>query len=295
MATPVTDILAEILILQGRRTIDGAEAVRRILAEVRKQVIAEIAASPEGAFTAWRQQQLLREIDRHLATGETALQAEIAQGITMAGEAGRTLLPAMAQAGSNITMTATGLSASLLDQIKQFAWGRVSAITNDAQARIRAELALGILGQKTPQEVAGAVAGTLERPGVFKGIAERAEVIVKTEMGRTFSMAHQASMESAVDTLPDLLKMWLHTGHPRSPRIYHLRLNGDVMAVDKPFLVGNIAMMYPRDPKAPAREIIGCGCMHVAYMKEWGTRQEFLKSWETAQRKANRPKAKVKG
>lgn len=290
MATAATDILKQILIDQGRRTIDGQEALRRILEEIRKQVIGEIASAPAESFTAYRQQQMLAQLDRLLYEAEASMRVEVGRGISSSWEAGRTLLPQMAAAGSDITLTTFGISGHVADQIKDFAWGRINAITNDAQAKIRAELTLGLLGQQTPHEVAGAIAGTLERPGVFKGISERAEVIVKTEMGRAFSMAHQASLESAADTLPEMKKMWLHAGHPKSPRIYHLHLNGEVKPVDEPFLVGSIAMMYPRDPKAPVSEIINCGCMHVPYMAEWGTKTEFLKSWADAQKEANKPK-----
>lgn len=286
MATPATDILKQILIDQGRRTIDGQEAVRRILEEVRKQIIGEIASVPGESFTAYRQQQMLAQIDRLLFDAEAGLRVEVGRGINGSWEAGRTMLPQMAEA-AGVALSPVGISSHLTDQIKDFTWGRINAVRNDAQAKIRAEITLGLLGQKTPQEVAGAIAGTMERPGVFKGINERAEIITKTEMGRTFSMAHQASLESAADTLPGLKKMWLHAGHPSSPRIYHLRLNGEIKDVDQPFLVGSVIMRYPRDPKAPVSEVINCGCMHVPYMPEWGTKAEFTKSWSEAQKAAN--------
>lgn len=287
MAQTVTDILAEILTDQARRTIDGQDAARRILLAVRREILADIAAFPAESYSTFRQQQLLASIDRQLADAEAQLRADISRGISGSWEAGRDLLPAMARSGSSVTLSIIGIAPHLVDQIKEFAWGRITAVRNDAVAKIRAEITLGLLGQKTPQEIAGAVAGTLERPGVFGGVAERAEVIVKTEMGRAFTMAHQASMESAVDTLPSLKKMWLHAGHPKQPRPFHLRLSGDVKEVDQPFLVGNIAMRYPRDPKAPASEIINCGCMHVAWMPEWGSKSDYLKSWNRAQKAAN--------
>lgn len=286
MAVKVTDILKQILIAQGRRTIDGQEAVRGILDEVRKQVIAEIASAPAESFTSYRNQQMLTQIERLLYDAEASMRVELGRGITDAWEAGRVMLPQMAGAAGT-TLSPFGISSHLVDQIKEFAWGRITAVRNDAAGRIRAEITLGLLGQKTPQEVAGAIAGNLERPGVFKGISERAEVITKTEMGRTFSMAAHASMVAAMDALPELQKMWLHAGHPKSPRIYHLHLNGDIKNVDQPFLVGNISMMYPRDPKAPISEIINCGCMHVPYMPEWGTKTEFVQSWEDSQAVAN--------
>lgn len=285
--TPATEILKQILTDQLRRTIDGQEAVRQILTTVRKQVLAEIAGAPADSFTGYRQTQILGEIDRLLTESGATIRTEVAGGIGASWDEGVAMLPAMAR-GAGVSVTTFGISSHLMEQIRDFAWGRVNAVTTDAQARIRAEITMGILGQKTPQEIAGAIAGTLERPGVFKSIAERAEVIVKTEMGRAFSMAHQASLEAAADTLPDLEKMWLHAGHPKTPRIYHLHMHGNTTPVDTPFLVGSIAMMYPRDPKAPISEIINCGCVHVAWMPEFGTKEEYRTSWKAAQKAANR-------
>lgn len=290
MSTPTTDILTEILTAQGRRTLDGQEAVRRILEAVRKQIVGEIASIPSDSFAAYSNQRLLTSIERLLFEAEAGLRVDVARGLSDSYEAGRTMLPRMASVGSNVTLTSYGLSTGILDQIKEFSWGRINAITNDAMAKIRAEVSLGLLGQQTPQQVAGAIAGTLERPGVFKGISERAEIITKTEMGRAFSMAAQKSFEAAADTLPGLQKMWLHAGHPKSPRITHLGLSGSIKPVDEPFVVGSVVMRYPRDPKAPVSEIINCGCMHVPYMGEWGTKGEFLKSWQTAQVAANKPR-----
>lgn len=286
MSNPVTDILKQILTDQLRRTIDGQEAVRRILEAVRKQVLAEIAGAPADSFTGYRQAQILGEIDRLLTDAGATIKTDVAGDIGASWNEGVGMLPAMAR-GAGVGLTTFGISSHLMEQIRDFAWGRVNAVTNDVQARIRAEISMGILGQKTPQEIAGAIAGTLERPGVFKSITERAETIVKVEMGRAFSMAHQASMEAAADTLPDLEKMWLHAGHPKAPRIYHLHMHGNTTPVGTPFLVGSIAMMYPRDPTAPISEIINCGCVHVAWMPEFGTKEEYRKSWKDAQKAAN--------
>jgi hypothetical protein len=282
----VTDILTRILTDQARRTISGSEAVRRILEETRRQVIVELSAAPVDGFAAYQLPQVLAAIEKHLATFEASARTSVGSGLSGSWDEGVALLPSMA-AESGITLSTFGISHTLLDQLKEFTWGKITSVKSDAVARIRGELTLGVLGQKTPHEITLAIAGNLERPGVFQSILDRAEVITKTELGRTFSMAAQAGMEAAGDTLPELQKMWLHTGHPKQARPYHLRLNGDVKNVDQPFLVGNISMMYPRDPKAPVSEIINCGCMHVPYMAEWGTKKEFVRSWEKAQKAAN--------
>ncbi|MBC7964237.1 MAG: hypothetical protein H7Y05_14995 [Steroidobacteraceae bacterium] len=298
MAVKVTDILQQILTDQARRTISGSDAVRRILEETRRQVIVELSTAPADGFAAWQLPQTLNAIGKHLGAFESAAKTEVAAGLTESWEAGVQMLPGMLKA-AGIQTISYGIPTAVLDQLKEFSWGKISSVTTDALAKIRSELTLGLLGQKTPHEITQAVTALIENSeqpafksgrSIFQSVSERAEVITKVELGRTFSMANQKSMEAAADDLPELQKMWLHTGHPRTPRIYHLALNGSIKPVDQPFLVGNIAMMHPRDPKAPVSEIINCGCMHVPYMAAWGKKEEFIKSWEKAQKAANTKK-----
>lgn len=304
MAVKVTDILTATLTAQGRRTIDSQEAMRQLLTEVQRQVLDELLLIPavEGGFPAYRLQQTLAAIKVHLAAFEAGAKRELAVAITESWQSGTALLGDMVVAGGG----SFSLSRNLLDtmdpwlqNMKEFAWGKVEGLAADAGAKIKAELSLGVLGQKTPLEVINGIVGTLPKDlpkwknsdrTIFNSIEERAQVITQTEMGRAFSMAHQRSMADATDQLPGLQKMWLHAGHPRVARIYHLRLNGATKPVAENFLVGNISMMYPRDPKAPASEVIRCGCMHVAYMPEWGSQKAFLSSWEKAQVAANTKK-----
>ena len=309
MAVKVTDILTEILSAQGRRTIDAQEALQSMLEEVRRQVLQELVSVPaaDNAFPAWRLRQTLDSVNQHLATFENEARKELAVAITESWQAGTGMLEKMVTATGSGNF---GLSRNLLDQMgpwlqnmKEYSWGKIEGLAADAGAKIKAELSLGVLGQKTPYEVAQKIAGNLPKElpkwknserTIFSTIEERAQVITQTEMGRAFSMAHQGSLAAAADTLPGLQKMWLHAGHPRVARIYHLRANGSIKPVAENWLIGNISMMYPRDPKAPASEVIRCGCMHVGYMPEWGSKDEFVKSWEKAQIAANKPRGPYK-
>jgi len=304
----VTDILTGILTEQGKRTISASDSIRRILEEVRRQVLVELISVPQvdssiTGFSAYTLRQTLDSIDVHLATFEVEAKKVVGQGLAESWAAGANMLPEMVNA-AGISIGNFQISRSLLDVIdpwlekmKEFSWGRIEGLRVDAALKIKGELTLGLLGQKTPYEVAQAIAVNLPKnlpqvngKTVFKNIEERAVVITQTEMGRAFSMASQKSMEEASDTLPEVQKMWLHAGHPQRARIYHLNLNGSIMPVKEPFLVGSISMMYPRDPKAPVSEVIRCGCMHVAYMPSLGTKEEYLKSWEKAQKAANAKK-----
>ena len=308
----VTDKMKEILIDQIHRTTDGQVTIRRILEEIRKQVFTELVSVPQidnttTAFSAAHMRLTLNSINEHIATFEAEAQKELVKGITESWEAGYEMLPKMMSAAG--ISTGFGISRNLLNQfdpwlssMKDFTSGMVEHLAVDAQLKIKGELSLGVLGQKTPYEVAQAVAANLPAKlpefksgkSIFKNISERAAVITETEMGRVFSMASHASMLAAAETLPNLKKMWLHAGHPKTPRPSHLALNGDIKPVKTPFLLGNIRMQYPRDPAGPISEIIRCGCMSVTYMPELGTKEEFLKSWEDAQAIANAPIKKKK-
>lgn len=283
----VTDILQQILTSKIKGELLGAERVMKIMAELKRQVVTELATAPADSFGASRLRQTLTAIDAHLAAWETQTTREVTGLLNDSWEAGKEMLPQMAEA-AGVQVGRFWISTHQLDALKEFTLGRFAHVRTDASARIRAEVTLGVLGQKTPQEVTAAVAGELGSPSIFRSIEARAETITKTEMGRAYSMATQKSMESAEDVLPELQKMWLHAGHPKRARIYHLNIHGLTVPTAEKFLVGNIGMMHPRDPLAPASEVINCGCTHVPYLPEWGSKKEFVTSWNKAQKAANR-------
>jgi hypothetical protein len=131
------------------------------------------------------------------------------------------------------------------------------------------ELSLGVLGQKTPFEVAKAIAGTLKDPGIFRNVLTRAATITEVEMGRVFSTATVESLKKAATIVPGMQKEWLHAGHPRMPRLSHLRLHGQHKNMDEPFITGSLVIDYPRDTKAPLEEVMHCGCEVVPWMEKW--------------------------
>ncbi|MDP9809359.1 hypothetical protein J2W42_002207 [Rhizobium tibeticum] len=58
----------------------------------------------------------------------------------------------------------------------------------------------------------------------------------------------------------DVTKKWKHSGSEH-PRIQHIQMANQSVALDMPFTAPDgTLMMYPHDPKAPARHRIGCKC-----------------------------------
>lgn len=269
MARPTAEI-ERLLRARQRGTLNGVKAIQGILGEVRLQILEELRTVDGESYSALALRRNLASIERHLADFEGRAGREVTGLIEQAWTAGAELVPRAAQS-AGLGVGAFGHIASpLLETMQDFSFHKIRGISQAAFDRIRAELTLGLLGQKTPHQVTMAVAGTLESPGVFASIATRAEVIVKTEMGRAYAAATVEGLKQAGENGVEMHKQWWHAGHPARPRMSHLALHGQIQPVDKPFMVGTVLMDYPRDPKAPASEVINCGCEVLPWHPAWG-------------------------
>lgn len=256
----------------------GAESVRRLLAEVQRQIRDELLSVSGESYTAYHLKQNLASIERYLQGFEAAAGRELAAAIEASWTAGGDL-PFKAVREAGLIFTGLGhIPSSVLRSLQEFASHKISGLAADAFNRVRGELTLGILGQKTPWQVTQAIIGEIkdtpipERAGrpIFKSIEERAEVITRTEMGRAFSMATHEGLKQAAASVPGLEKQWWHAGHPKQPRQNHLALHGQHVPVDKKFLIGSLAIDYPRAPTAPVSEVIRCGCEVMPWHPNWG-------------------------
>lgn len=265
----VTGEIKRLLAQHQQRTADGVAVMRGILADLQKQVLAEIATVEGDTYQGWHLRNNLANIETAMTRFEAAAYGRIETLIDGSWDAGADLVPQLLKQGG-ISIAFGHLSGPLLSVAKDFAYYRIKNLSADTFNKIRGELSLGLLGQKTPWQVRQAIEGSLESPGVFKSIAERAKVIAELEMGRAYSQATQLSLEQAVQSVPGLKKQWWHAGHPKMPRRNHLALHGQIVDVDQKFLIGSVALRYPRDPQAPPSETIRCGCMVVPWIPAWG-------------------------
>lgn len=295
MPLKVTTKLKQLLKGRDAKILSGTQYVQGLLVEVQKEILAELVSMPTDSYSAYYLRQSLASIERHLSSFESAAKRELSEGISATWGMGADLLPATAQVAgeTGVYLGMTQLSGNVVETLKEFTFGRITSLSNDAFTKIKGELTMGILGQKTPQQVAGEIAGNLLGPSIFKTIGERAEVITGLEMGRAFSIATQTSMETAAEILPDLQRMWLHAGHPRMPRQVHLHMHGQVRGMKNPFYQSTegVPVMYPRDPQAPIKEVIRCGCTHIPFMASWGSAKDFAASWDQTQYQVNFKKA----
>lgn len=265
----VTGEIKRLLAQHQQRTADGVAVMQGILADLQKQVLAELAGVEGESYQAHHLRQNLAMIESAMLRFEAVAFGRLERLIDGAWDGGLDLVPGLLDT-AGVSVVTSHLTGPVLQTAKDFAYYRIKNLSADTFNKIRGELSLGLLGQKTPWQVRQAIEGSLESPGVFKSIAERAKVIAELEMGRAYSQATQLSLEQAVQSVPGLKKQWWHAGHPKMPRRNHLALHGQIVDVDQKFLIGSVALRYPRDPQAPPSETIRCGCMVVPWIPAWG-------------------------
>jgi uncharacterized protein with gpF-like domain len=101
----------------------------------------------------------------------------------------------------------------------------------------------------------------------FKNMSvNNAKRIVRTE---SVNAANYATNQSATDVFgkENLQKEWIATFDSRT-RIDHIQANGQVVDMDKNFLVGGEELSYPGDSRGSAANVINCRCTNAPFPKE---------------------------
>ena len=262
---------------RGRRLTaiqrDTAGEIERLLREADASIAARLAQSTSD-FEQATLPALQRSVRQTLAAMQAGGEAALHGGADRAWRAGVEMIDRPVEAGFNLGGPPTlRLEAQLpsvdprqLAAMKSFLTDKIADITTTVANRVNSELGLTLLGAQTPSETVTAVARHI------KGSRSRALTIVRTELGRAFSAASQARFEQAQSILPGLKKQWRRSGK-RHSRIAHDLIDGQIRAVDEPFDVGGVELMFPRDPKGPAKETINCGCTSLPWMDSWSVKQ----------------------
>jgi hypothetical protein len=157
-----------------------------------------------------------------------------------------------------IRLSAPEISRTALEIMQGYSADLIEGLAADALKKINGEIAMGIMGQKTPFEVMKGIGRNLTDKSVFKSISARAEAITRTELGNVNSAAREARMQAIVgNTEPDMdwQKKW-HSSGKAHPRDTHAALNGVTVDMDKDFPGG---LPYPHAPELPASEVVNCG------------------------------------
>ena len=101
----------------------------------------------------------------------------------------------------------------------------------------------------------------------FKSMSvNNAKRIVRTE---STNAANYATNQSATDVFgkENLQKEWIANFDNRT-RIDHIQANGQIVDMDKNFLVGGEELSYPGDSRGSAANVINCRCTNAPFPKE---------------------------
>jgi hypothetical protein len=243
--------------------------IERLMGQAIERVQAVLAAAPSD-YQRWQLPQLEAEIQRSLATFRAQAGTAVTAAQQQAWDAGRDLVDKpLEAAGVHVAGIAPLLTHTQLSALKSFLTDRIRDVTAEAVNRINSQLGLVTIGAQTPFEATKAVAATLGDQSL-----QRATTIVRTELGRAFSVASQARLEQAAKVVK-MDKVWRRSGKPHQ-RPGHAMADGQRVAHDEPFEIiaktGEIVrMMFPRDPKAPPEETINCGCVSIPKVRGWET------------------------
>ena len=253
-------------IIRGRTALLTAtrDEIARYLKDALDRINVILAAQPSD-YQQWSLPRLAKEIQQALAQfGEQA-----AAGIsTAAGDAwqlGQDLVDRPLIAGGVRLEAALGaIDVRQLQAMRAFMTDRIKDVGLAAANKLNAELGLVVIGAQSPSDAIGKVRLILGEQS-----RTRATGIVRTEIGRVFSVASYDRLVARAAQVPGIKKQWRKSGKLH-PRLYHDLADGHVRDVKEPFNLGNGAkLMHPHDPAASAAETVNCGCVMLTYFESW--------------------------
>jgi hypothetical protein len=262
------------------------ETVKRmveLLQQVRRNVGDLLVAGPSSLEQA-RLSQLRLNIDRIIRDFEVQYGRSLYNALNTADDIGA-LSVTEPLAALGLSGQFNTISPALLNISLDFSAELVKNIGDDMRREINRALRLAVLGQENPvlamervTNILGAKAedgiwGTRNRPEVVRGVAARAEAIVRTEMTRMHNLGHDSQQRVLARNVPGLTKRWQATGDRRTRRSHlaaHRRTFNEPIPIDALFKVGNAKLRFPGDPRGPAKETIYCRCRVLTVHPEVG-------------------------
>ena len=248
---------------------ETAAEVNRLLKQAETAIRVTLARAPSD-YQLWVLPQLQTSVRAALDAFGTGAGESLSQGASKAFEAGIDTVEAPLDAalslddpGFRITAILPQVDSAQLIAMRAFLTHKMTDVSASLADRINAELGLTIVGTRSTGETTTRVAALLKTGG-----RSRALTLIRTELGRAYSLAGQQRMEQAGELLPGLKKQWRRSGKLRA-RLSHDAIDGQLRDPKAPFSVAGASLMFPRDPVGPAAETVNCGCQALPWMESW--------------------------
>jgi hypothetical protein len=179
-------------------------------------------------------------------------------------------------ASAGVTPHLAGLPPELLQAAIDVTNDQIRSVWSELGTGLKSSIRRAALGGTEPAAAMVEVAKMLRKARPFTNAEFGAERIVRTEVGRTFSLATQRRMEDSNKVLGGALrKYWLDAGddrvrdtHREAGRTYAPDGPTGPIPVTQAYIVGGAKLMFPRDPRGPAAETILCRCSSTPWVEE---------------------------
>lgn len=252
-------------VLKDRAALIGAThtEVQRLLTVALGEVKLALASAPSD-YQAWYLPQLLAEIEKTLVTMSNQAAGVVSGAADQAWQLGiDTLDKPIAAAGVKLSGLMPHLDMAQQLAMRNFMTDRIRDVGSVARGKINSELGMTMIGARPMSD-------TITRVQEIMGgeSRRRATTIVRTEIGRAYSVAAHERAKQAEDAGAPMDKVWRRSGKLR-PRLPHALADGQRVAADQPFHINGHLMMHPHDPTAPASETVNCGCVVLYRPRGW--------------------------
>lgn len=177
-------------------------------------------------------------------------------------------------------LSGAGLTRANLEEIlllKDLSADLIVDVLPDVISSVNTQIRLGVTGGIAPSQLITnieqfiPVSGSLA--GASRGALLRAERIVRTEIGRVYALAEQLRGEEYKKAGVEVVKVWNHSGQSvkDGARPGHVEMQGQERAIDEDFVnpTTGAELEYPRDPAAPAEEVVNCACYMTTVSKKF--------------------------
>lgn len=245
---------------------NAVATITALLNTAEAKISAALAATPTE-WQTWYLPQLQNAVRAALLEVSTASPEVVNTASRAAWQNGIDIIDEpLAGVGINIVSIAPQINVDRLVAMRGFMTDRIQNMSAELINKINSQLGLVAIGAQQPSDAISDIAKLLETGG-----RSRANTILRTELGRVTEIAKQLRRESALAAGVELQKQWRRSGKIHS-RMSHDAADGQTVDVDKPFNIGGVSLMHPRDPTAPASETINCGCWSKTVVKGFKSR-----------------------
>jgi uncharacterized protein with gpF-like domain len=266
---------------RGAAVRDNSAAAQAALFRDAQADIKALLTSSSG-YRTFHLDQVLNGIDQALAQYGSDVHAGIAGAVRDAAGAATEMVQ-----GAGVPIM-YGVTPRLAQAVIDVTTTQVQAVWAELGNDLKILTQRTVLGITDPYEAIQGLLKAFDSAKTWRSSESDAERIMRTEVGRAFSMAGQDELSRAKAAGVDVEKWWLPVDDDRT-RDDH-REAGDRYSIDnsiptdEPYEVGGCRLMFPCDPqgdgddKEVAAQTINCRCVSIGKVNTEGESEEQVEA-----------------